>query len=57
MQTAENLGYEDRAFSGRGLLKTYVTGETEVHALRGVDFDIRKGDILVLLDPSGVGMG
>ena len=44
-----------RAFSGRGLRKIYVTGETEVHALRGVDFDIRTGEILVLLGPSGSG--
>ena len=43
------------AFSGRGLCKIYVTGETEVHALRGVDFSIRKGEILVLLGPSGSG--
>ena len=43
------------AFSGRDLRKIYVTGETEVHALRGVDFDIRKGEILVLLGPSGSG--
>lgn len=55
MQTAGDLGDDNRAFSGRGLSKTYVTGETEVHALRGVDFDIRKGEILVLLGPSGSG--
>ncbi|SMQ73699.1 putative ABC transport system ATP-binding protein [Altererythrobacter xiamenensis] len=55
MQTAEDLGDNHRAFSGRDLRKTYVTGATEVHALRGVDFDIRKGEILVLLGPSGSG--
>ncbi|NVE96017.1 ABC transporter ATP-binding protein [Altererythrobacter lutimaris] len=46
---------ERSAFSGRDLRKIYVTGETEVHALRGVDFDICKGEILVLLGPSGSG--
>lgn len=46
---------DSRAFSGRGLSKVYITGETEVHALRGVDFDIRKGEVLVLLGPSGSG--
>ena len=50
-ETAANA----RAFSGRGLSKIYITGETEVHALRGVDFDIRKGEVLVLLGPSGSG--
>ena len=43
------------AFSGRDLRKIYISGETEVHALRGVDFDIQKGEVLVLLGPSGSG--
>jgi len=43
------------AFRGRGLRKIYVTGETEVHALRGVDIDIPAGEVLVLLGPSGSG--
>mgnify|MGYP001828034604 CR=1 FL=1 len=46
---------ERDAFSGRDLRKIYVTGETEVHALRGVDFDICEGEVLVLLGPSGSG--
>jgi len=45
----------DSAFLGRDLTKIYVSGETEVHALRGVDFEIRKGEVLVLLGPSGSG--
>jgi len=41
------------AFTGRDLRKIYVTGETEVHALPRVDCSMQKGEVLVLLGPSG----
>ena len=37
------------------LTKVYVTGETEVHALRGVSVEIPAGELLVMLGPSGSG--
>ena len=41
--------------SARELVKTYQMGEVKVHALRGVDMDLRAGEFLVLLGASGSG--
>ncbi|QQR75296.1 MAG: ABC transporter ATP-binding protein [Holophagales bacterium] len=42
-------------FAARDLTKVYPMGELEVQALRGVDFDLFEGEMLVLLGPSGSG--
>jgi len=39
----------------RGLTKVYRMGGIEVPALRGVDMDARRGEILAILGPSGSG--
>jgi putative ABC transport system ATP-binding protein len=35
--------------------KTYDTGTTKVTALRGIDLDVRAGELLMLVGPSGCG--
>jgi putative ABC transport system ATP-binding protein len=39
----------------KGLKKDYALGKTTVHALRGIDLTIRKGEFLSIIGPSGSG--
>jgi len=39
----------------RGIEKSYRRGSEEVHALRGIDLDIGKGEFLSIVGPSGSG--
>ncbi len=39
----------------RGLARTYQMGKTSVHALRGVDLDVRPGEMVAIMGASGSG--
>jgi putative ABC transport system ATP-binding protein len=46
---------EERIIIARGVHKVYDTGKVKVHALRGIDLDIAKGEMVAIMGPSGCG--
>ncbi len=45
----------DAVIKTQNLQKTYIMGTTAVHALKGVDITIERGDYVALMGPSGSG--
>lgn len=45
----------DFIISAEGVEKTYDTGAVKVNALRGVDLDVERGEIVSIMGPSGCG--
>jgi putative ABC transport system ATP-binding protein len=39
----------------KGLVKTYIVGEVEVRALRGVNLEVQRGEFIAVTGPSGSG--
>lgn len=48
---------KDLAIAVSGLVKTYTSafGKKEIHALRGVDLNVERGEVFGLLGPNGAG--
>jgi putative ABC transport system ATP-binding protein len=45
----------DFIIEARGVEKTYETGKVKVHALRGIDLAVERGEMVAIMGPSGCG--
>ena len=46
---------DDLIIAAKDVEKTYDTGTVKVHALRGVDLSVRRGEMVSIMGPSGCG--
>lgn len=46
---------DQEVIRAKGLTKVYQMGDVEVHALRGVDIAVRRGEVISIMGPSGSG--
>lgn len=54
-QKGERLKAEGIIIRTWDLMKTYVMGDQTIHAVSGVDIEIRKGEYVAIMGPSGSG--
>ncbi|MGO9242667.1 MAG: ABC transporter ATP-binding protein [Bryobacteraceae bacterium] len=52
---SEELRRDNIVIRTYDLWKTYVMGDQEIHAVSGVDLEIRRGEYLAIMGPSGSG--
>jgi putative ABC transport system ATP-binding protein len=53
--SGDNGDKNDTLIKTEDLWKTYVMGAEEIHALRGVTFEIQRGEYVAIMGPSGSG--
>ena len=49
------VGSNERLIVAQQIHKTYDTGRVKVHALRGVDLVVHRGEMVAIMGPSGCG--
>ncbi len=54
-QRGEDLKREGIVIRTYDLWKTYIMGDQEIHAVSGVDIEIRRGEYVAIMGPSGSG--
>jgi ABC-type lipoprotein export system ATPase subunit len=54
-KVGHKVGADTAMVEARGVEKEYAAGEVRVHALRGVDFLIFRGEMVAVMGPSGCG--
>jgi putative ABC transport system ATP-binding protein len=52
---AEPLPAQDLMVRAVGVVRSFDAGKVTVHALRGVDLEVRRGEMVAIMGPSGCG--
>ncbi len=55
LEISLNMNKQKDVIRVENLTKVYQMGEIEVHALRGVSFNVKPGEVLSIMGPSGSG--
>jgi putative ABC transport system ATP-binding protein len=52
---ATTLDEADGIIQAKGVVKVYDTGNTKLQALKGIDFAVKRGEMVAVMGPSGCG--
>ena len=54
-RTTDSITETDGIIQAKGVVKVYDTGGTKLRALKGIDFAVRRGEMVAVMGPSGCG--